>query len=163
MTRRRMIAALGALAIAVAIVSCAKEAPRNPAAERKEIARVIGNSITWAMDKNVDLLFASVAQDSAFFIFHPDSASTIVGFDAFKQMTNDVFMRPEFKATGSAIKDMRIGISKSGDAAWWSALLDDFGEVGGRPYAWRNTRWTGVLEKRDGKWVIVQMHFSFAQ
>jgi ketosteroid isomerase-like protein len=157
-----MIAALAALAIAVAIVSCAKEAPRNPAAEREEIARVIGNSITWALDKNVDLLFSSVAQDSAFFIFHPDSASTIVGFDAFKKMVNDVFMRPEFKATGSAIRDMRIGVSRSGDAAWWSAILDDFGEYNGRPYAWRNTRWTGVLEKRDGKWVIVQMHFSFA-
>jgi hypothetical protein len=25
-----------------------------------------------------------------------------------------------------------------------------------------NTRWTGVLEKREGKWLIVQMHFSFA-
>jgi hypothetical protein len=23
-------------------------------------------------------------------------------------------------------------------------------------------RWTGTLEKRDGKWVIVQMHFSFS-
>jgi len=26
-----------------------------------------------------------------------------------------------------------------------------------------NTRWTGVLEKRKEKWVIVQMHFSFAK
>jgi len=23
-------------------------------------------------------------------------------------------------------------------------------------------RWTGVVEKRDGRWVIVQQHFSFA-
>jgi ketosteroid isomerase-like protein len=162
MMTRKSGAAILALAF-VLVLSCAKEAPRNPAAERKEIQRVVGNSITWAMNKNTDLLFGSVAQDSAFFIFHPDSASTIVGFDAFKQMTNDVFMRPEFKATGSAIRDMRIDISRSGDVAWWSAILDDFGEYNGKPYAWRNTRWTGVLEKRDGKWVIVQMHFSFAQ
>ena len=26
----------------------------------------------------------------------------------------------------------------------------------------QDTRRTGVLEKRDGSWVIVQMHFSFA-
>ncbi len=163
MTGNKFIAALAALAIGMTIVSCAKETPRNPAAEREEIARVIGSSITWAMDKNVDLLFASVAQDSAFFIFHPDSGSTTVGFEAFKKTVNDVFMHPEFKATGSAIRDLRIDISRSGDVAWWSAILDDFGEFAGRPYAWRNTRWTGVLEKRDGKWVIVQMHFSFAQ
>jgi hypothetical protein len=28
--------------------------------------------------------------------------------------------------------------------------------------SWENTRWTGVVEKRDGRWVIVQQHFSFA-
>jgi ketosteroid isomerase-like protein len=154
---------IAALAIAAAIVSCAKESPRSPAAEREEIARVIGNSITWALDKNSDLLFNSVAQDSSFFIFHPDSASTIVGFDAFKKMVNDFFMQDGFKATGSSIRDMRINISNSGDVAWYSAILDDFGEWNGKPTAWRNTRWTGVLEKRDGRWVIVQMHFSFAQ
>jgi hypothetical protein len=26
---------------------------------------------------------------------------------------------------------------------------------------WDNCRWTGTLEKRGGKWVVVQMHFSF--
>ena len=25
-----------------------------------------------------------------------------------------------------------------------------------------DTRWTGVLERRDGRWLIIQMHFSFA-
>ena len=163
MRGKKHAASLAALMLAIVAVSCAKEAPPDVAAERKEIARVVGSSITWAMDKNVDLLFSSVAQDSAFFIFNPDSAGTIVGFDAFKDMVNDVFMRPEFKATGSSIRDMRIDLSRSGDVAWYSAILDDFGEVGGKPYAWRNARWTGVLEKRGGKWVIAQMHFSFAQ
>ena len=32
----------------------------------------------------------------------------------------------------------------------------------GQPGCWQDTRWTGVLEKRDGRWVIMQMHFSFA-
>jgi hypothetical protein len=32
----------------------------------------------------------------------------------------------------------------------------------GQPANWENTRWTGVLEKRGGRWVIVQQHFSFA-
>jgi hypothetical protein len=162
MMTRKHSAALLAL-VCILILSCSKGPQRNPAQDRKEIARVVGNSITWALDKNSDLLFSSVAQDSSFFIFHPDSASTIVGFDAFKKMVNDFFMQDGFKATGSAIRDMRIDISRSGSVAWYSAILDDFGEWNGKPTAWRNTRWTGVLEKRDGKWVIVQMHFSFAQ
>jgi hypothetical protein len=46
--------------------------------------------------------------------------------------------------------------------AWWACILDDLGEWDGRPIGWKDTRWTGVLEKRDGRWLIVQMHFSFA-
>jgi hypothetical protein len=38
----------------------------------------------------------------------------------------------------------------------------DLGGWDGKPIGWKDTRWTGVLEKRDGKWVIVQMHFSSA-
>jgi hypothetical protein len=41
-------------------------------------------------------------------------------------------------------------------------MLDDLAEWDGKPTGWKDTRWTGVLEKRDGHWVIVQMHFSFA-
>jgi len=46
--------------------------------------------------------------------------------------------------------------------AWFSAILDDCGEFKGRAGCWKDTRYTGVLEKREGKWVFCQMHFSFA-
>jgi hypothetical protein len=56
--------------------------------------------------------------------------------------------------------DLRITLSRSGDVAWYSALLDDIGEWDGKPVGERDIFWTGVLEKRDGAWVIVQMHAS---
>lgn len=129
---------------------------------KKEIYRVIDSSIGWAADKDKVRLFNSVAQDADFFIFHPDSKSTIVGFEAFRNMTERVFMDENFRATWYDIRDMKITLSQTGTTAWFAALLDDFGEYNGRTYAWVNTRWTGVLEKRNGRWVIVQMHFSFA-
>jgi len=130
-------------------------------AEKTAISKVIDISIGWAANKDKDLLFNSVAQDSNFFIYNPNSHSDI-GFDAFKEMVESVFMDDRFKATGYDIRDLKINISNSGDVAWYRAILDDFGEWDGKPYAWKNTRWTGVLEKRDGRWVITQMHFSFA-
>lgn len=114
------------------------------------------------MTKDRKLLLDSVAQDLDFFIYHPDSRSTIVGFDAFIRMVDQVFMNEAFRATGFSVRDLKINISNSGDVAWYSAILDDHGEWQGRPSSWIDTRWTGVLEKRKGKWVIVQMHFSFA-
>jgi len=67
---------------------------------------------------------------------------------------------PDFKAISHEIKDLRINLSRTGDVAWFYCVLDDINEWKGEPASWLNVRWTGVLEKRDGKWVIVQMHFS---
>jgi hypothetical protein len=133
----------------------------NLAAERAEIERVVNNSIGWALTKDLDLLYSSLAQDSAFFIFHPDSASTVIGWAEFEPLT-EVWMNPAFVATRFQVKDLRINLSRSGTVAWYSATLDDFGEWQGEPVGWENARWTGVLEKRDGRWLITQMHFSFS-
>mgnify|MGYP001411197382 FL=1 len=40
-------------------------------------------------------------------------------------------------------------------------MLDDHAEWNGQPTGWDDCRWTGVLEKRGGRWLVVQMHFSF--
>ena len=72
-------------------------------------------------------------------------------------------LRDEFKATDYAVRDLRVNFSRLGDTAWYSCMLDDHAEWKGQPTGWDNARWTGTLEKRDGKWVIVQMHFSFAK
>jgi len=144
------------------LACCAPDAGNDPQAEKAAIKEVIHNSIGWATDKDTDLLYRSVAQDAGFFIFHPDSRSTISGFEAFRAMVEKVFMNDAFKATGFEIRDLKITLSTSGTTAWFSAILDDHGEWDGKPSSWTDTRWTGVLEKRDNRWVIVQMHFSFA-
>lgn len=141
------------------MVSCGSDRD----AEKTRVAEVIHASIEWAIpDKRLDLLYSAVIQDSTLFIFHPDSQSTVDGFEAFRQTAEGFFMHPDFRATSSDIRDLRIHLSPSGDAAWYSAILDDRGEWKGQPTAWLNTRWTGVLIKQEGKWRIVQMHFSFA-
>jgi ketosteroid isomerase-like protein len=131
--------------------------------DRAEIEQVIHDSIGWALTKDLDRLFSIMAQDAEFFIFHPDSRSTIVGFEAFKALGERVWMQEAFKATDYAIRELRIQLSQSGTVAWFSCYLDDHAEWNGRPTGWDNARWTGVLEKRGGRWLVVQMHFSFAK
>jgi ketosteroid isomerase-like protein len=139
-------------------------AARQPSEkERLEVEKVIESSIGWALTKDRQRLLDAVSHDEDFFVFHPDSASTVTGYESFRAMVDEVFMDPRFKATDFKIKDLRIQCSPSGDAAWYSALLDDHGTWDGRPTGWDDARWTGVLEKRGGVWVLVQMHFSIAQ
>ena len=150
------------LILLLLILFCSNELQKiDVEQEKAEIEKVIDNSIGWAMTKDLDLLYNSLAQDSSFFIYHPDSRSTVVGFEMFKK-ASDFWMSPDFKATHYKIWDLRIHLSRSGDVAWYSCMLEDCAEIKGEPGCWKDTRWTGVLEKQDGKWVIVQMHFSFA-
>jgi ketosteroid isomerase-like protein len=129
--------------------------------EKQEVESVIRDAIGWALTKDIDRLFSIMAQHDDFFIFHPDSKSTIVGFEAFKKLGERVWMKEEFKATDFAVKDLRLKFAELGNAAWFSCMLNDHAEWNGQPIGWDNCRWTGTLEKRGGKWVIVQMHFSF--
>ena len=130
--------------------------------EKRQIREVISASIGWAATKDTDLLYGCLAQDERFFIFHPDSESTIRGFEAFKRYVERLFLDDAFKATGFEIKELDIHIVESGNVAWFACLLDDHGEWNGKPVSRIDVRWTGVLEKQKDRWKIVQMHFSKA-
>jgi hypothetical protein len=132
--------------------------------EKSIIEQTIRDSIEWPYpEKDVERLRSSLAKDPSFFIFHPDSASTIVGYAAFEELIENLFMQPDLKPLKTDIKGLRINLAESGTVAWFSCLLDDIGEFRGRRWEWLNCRWTGVLEKRAGKWLVVQMHFSLPQ
>ena len=132
----------------------------SPADEKAASEKNIRASIGWALTKDRPLAESVMAHDDRLFIFNPTSQST-VGWDELVKGF-DVWMDPMFKATKFDLRDLRIDISRSGDVAWWSGMLDDLGEWDGKPTGWKDARWTGVIEKRDGRWIIVQMHFSFA-
>ena len=127
------------------------------------VRQIINDSIGWALTKDKERLFDIMAHDDDFFIFHPDSKSTIIGFEAFRRLAERAWMSDAFKATDFAIRDLRLTFSESGAVAWYSCYLDDHGEWNGQPSGWDNAHWTGVVEKRNGKWATVQMHFSFAK
>jgi len=126
-----------------------------------EVEQTIHACIGWALTKDLNKLYSAIAQDDDFFIFHPDSKSTIYGFEAFKRFGEKAWLSDAFKATDYAIKDLRITFAGLGNVAWYSCFLDDHSEWYGKPMGWDNCRWTGTVEKRGDSWVVVQMHFSF--
>jgi ketosteroid isomerase-like protein len=132
--------------------------------EKTDVVKAIEVSIKWCFpDKSRERLYGSVVNDSTFFMFQPDSRATIDGFEEFKRFSERVFMVDECQPKGSTIKNLRVVLSRSGDVAWFSCLLDDWGEWAGKPWNWKDTRWTGVLQKTDGRWVMMQQHFSMAE
>lgn len=136
----------------------------NPHEELQEIEKTIRASIEWAVKgKDTVLSYSSVINNGELFYFSTDSRGTIAGFDEFRKLTENFFMRDDFKAIRVEIEDFRISMSPTMKTAWWACILNDYNEFQGRPANWEKVRWSGVLEKVDGQWRIFQMHFSKAE
>jgi len=129
--------------------------------DEHKIVKVLHDSFGWALTKDRTLFESIFAKDREFFTYYPDSNSTVVGWNQLEKFL-DSWMDPRSKAKGFDIRDLRIVISKTGDVAWFSAIVDDEGEFDGKPWGTKNIRWTGVLEKRGGSWNICQQHMSKA-
>ena len=128
-------------------------------AEKVNIETAIKNTIGWALNKDTSLLYNIIAQDENFLEVHPGNR-VVKGFKDFKT-AESFWLDPRFKAIKSEIWDLRINLSQDGKVAWFYCMLNDITEWDGQPANWENTRWTGVLEKREGHWKMVQQHFSF--
>jgi ketosteroid isomerase-like protein len=135
---------------------------KNKLADEEAIKKAIDDSFGWAITKNRALFESIFARDERFFTFYPDSKSTVTGWNQFEKFL-DRWMDPRNKAINYEIRDLKLVISQSGDVAWFSAIVDDNGEWDGEPWSAKDVRWTGVLEKRNEKWVIVQQHMSEAK
>jgi len=147
--------------VAVASSSCNKPANTfNIQKDKQLVKKAIHSSIGWAKNKDIDLLYSVIASDSNYVSVHPED-KVVKGFSEFKK-AEKFWMSNDFKAISYEISDLKINFSKPGNIAWFYCMLDDINEWKEQPANWENTRWTGVLEKRNNNWVIVQMHFSFA-
>ena len=134
---------------------------QSNAEDEREIRQILHDAFGWALTKDRTLFESIFARDEDFFTFYPDSGSTVTGWSQFERFL-DGWMDPRSKATGFDIRNLRIMISRTGDVAWFSAVVDDEGEFDGKPWGAKDIRWTGVLERRGGGWRICQQHMSEA-
>jgi len=148
-------------AVLLLIAGNASAAAVDVEAEKAAVAKVIDASIGWFATKDFDLLFRTMADDPDYFSYTPDSKGGVHGMEALRKKSA-IWRDPAAKYVSHEIRNLRIHLHPSGEVAWYSAILDDCGEYGGQVGCWKDTRWTGVLEKREGRWVLMQQHLSFA-
>jgi ketosteroid isomerase-like protein len=127
--------------------------------ELKAVTQVLNNVFGWAVNKDFDLFFHSISDDSNFISVTPYKRVKF-GVEAVKK-DSSFWGSPYFKAINHEIRDLRIHFSLSGEVAWFYCVLDDINTWKDEPANWENVRWTGVLEKRKGAWRVVMQHFSW--
>ena len=148
--------------IVFVIISCQPQKEKkaiNTDSEKAIVEQTIKNSIAWAKTKDTSLLYSIIANDENYLEVHPEDR-VVKGIKEFKK-AEKFWLDPRFKHVKFETWNMHINISNDGTIAWYYCMLNDINDWEGQAVNWENTRWTGVLEKRDGKWRIVQMHFSY--
>ncbi len=146
--------------IIIAFFSCNNiNKSNNPDSEKEIIKQTIHNTIAWAKEKDTALLYSIIANDENYLEVHPRDYKA-VGITQFKQ-AEQFWLDDRFKHIRYETWDMHINLSEDGTVAWYYCRLNDINEWNGQAASWENARWTGVLEKRKGKWRMVQMHFSY--
>lgn len=130
----------------------------SDASDREAVKKAIEQSIGWAIEKDFDAMFRLWADNM--FHFWLFSESLVEGLENFK-IYAEQWKDPDFRGTRFEFRDLRIVFSRSGDVAWYSCFLDDCGSFKGREYCLKDVFQTGVLEKREGRWVHVLMHGSY--
>jgi ketosteroid isomerase-like protein len=128
-----------------------------------EAAKVAVNSVLdqWMQmvdTENLELFSKLIAHDPDMVSFGTDSAERWVGYESFENAMKKQFESVEVSKGTS--RERVIVVHKSGEVAWLSCLWDWTGKAQGESFALAGMRVTGVLEKRNGNWVFVQVHAS---
>lgn len=115
-----------------------------------------------AMDtQHLALMKQVVAHDAEMVHIGTDADEIWRGWDDLWAATLEQFEHLE--AYEATLRDLTIHHSRSGDVAWYFHLLDARITSRGTTTTWQGARFTGVFERRDGQWKMVQTHVSLPE
>ena len=127
-------------------------------AEKAKVKSVVDQFAQVWETEDMNLFSRIIAHDAGLVFYGTDAAEHFVGWAALQGAAEEMF--PAFENVKITISDQVINIHPSGTVAWFSQEWDWDLTAGGQPVSVPGCRFTGVLEKQDGRWVFVQFHNS---
>jgi len=127
-------------------------------AEKEAVKAVLERYIQAFQTRNKQEVAEVYAHDDDLIVFGSNPSDRRVGWKMTQAYIEKYFSsvdRIEIK-----LKDQRIKVHRSGEAAWFSEVLHWREIEQGKSFVIDGLRITGVLEKRDGRWFVVQLHAS---
>ena len=100
----------------------------------------------------------TMAQDSDMVTFGTDASERWDGWDDLQKSVKKQF--DSFDILNVKRMDKKLNLSDSGEVAWFSEIVDWEFLVEDKKQIIKGVRYTGVMEKRENEWKIVQFHSS---
>lgn len=128
------------------------------AAEKVAIKLLLQKYIIANEARNISMIGEVWAKDSAVYSLGTDRHDIFSGFETVQKKFAEQFER--FENTFISSRDQKIYVHPDCNTGWFSEILQYNYTHGNKAVEYTDLRFTGFLEKRDGKWVILQTHLS---
>lgn len=128
----------------------------------KDEVRAVIERFFKAMDtRDLALMKQLLSKDES--MVHIGSARDEIwsGWTELMEVTEDQFRELEYYK--ASIYDLTVNLSRSRDTAWYFHKLDARIKSGVNETTWKGARFTGVLERKDGNWKLMQTHVSIPE
>jgi len=100
----------------------------------------------------------TMGQDPDMVTFGTDASERWDGWDDLHKSVKNQF--DAFDILNVKRMNKKLNLSNSGEVAWFSEIVDWEFLVEGKKQVIEGVRYTGVMEKRENEWKIVQFHSS---
>ncbi len=130
----------------------------NKADETLAIENVLDQWVTANETEDFDLIQKIWAPDSDIILFGTDSDEKLMGWVNIKNAIKEQY--EQIDETYISVYDQFIKISNDGSTAWFAEFLNYNFVYQGEAKSFEGLRFTGILEKQQGEWKIVQAHLS---
>lgn len=126
--------------------------------ETLAIENVLDKYIVANETQNFELIQEIWAPDSDIILYGTDSDERLMGWVNIKNAIQDQFNH--ITDTYISASDQFIKLNCTGNTAWFAETLNYNFVYNDKAKTYEGLRFTGVLEKKDGQWKIVQAHLS---
>jgi ketosteroid isomerase-like protein len=146
-----------ALISIIAVMSIAWAKGPDPQIE-KEVKQFLDDYMKAYEKKDLAGVMAMVAPDDNVVFVDPGPKGRYVGPEQIKKSYEQDFA--QFKSL--ATKYTWTSIDGKGDLAWFVTELTSEVDLGDEKFS-LPARWSGLLEKRQGKWLLIQSHYAVVE
>jgi ketosteroid isomerase-like protein len=146
----------------IILVSCCNDKQQtesfDPVLEKEKIALVLEKYVIANEKQDIDLVHEIWAPQPDIVVFGTNSDEKLLGWESIREALQRQFNT--FEDTYISVRDQVISINETGNTAWFSEVMNYNYIYKGEARQFEGLRFTGVLQKTNGDWYIVQSHVS---
>lgn len=138
--------------------SCSENSKLNLEAERAEVMQLLDKFERAHEERDLDLLLTCFSDKPDIIILGTDEDELWVDKKSMGEAQRRAY--ETFDKINLSVRDKIVKMCRTGGLAWFYQKVNWYVESEGNKFTFDGIRTTGVLEKEDDKWHIVQLHTS---